>query len=164
MSIAWDESYQGQLRALAGDDRPLLFIGARCVVVDGDDRVLLIRRADNAEWALPAGAMELGESIGECAVRELFEETGLVATSLEPFAFYSGARFTGTNMYGHTYQVFSTAFWVRSWTGELARVTDETTDAMFYPFERLPGGLARSVAETVDDFVGFRRTGRFVAK
>ena len=164
MSVAWDESYQGQLRALAGDDRPLLFIGARCVVVDEDDRVLLIRRADNGEWALPAGAMELGESIGECAARELFEETGLMATSLEPFAFYSGARFTGTNMYGHTYQVFSTAFWIRSWTGEAARVTDETTDATFYPFDRLPDGLARSVAETVDDFVGFRRTGRFVAK
>ena len=31
-------------------------------------------------------------------------------------------------------------------------------------FDRLPDGLARSVAETVDDFVGFRRTGRFVAK
>jgi len=164
VSVAWDESYQGQLRALAGDDRPLLFIGARCVVIDGDDRVLLIRRTDNGEWALPAGAMELGESIGECAARELLEETGLAATSLEPFAFYSGAQFTGTNMYGHTYQVFSTAFWIRSWTGEVARVTDETTDATFYPLDRLPGGLARSVAETVDDFVGFRRTGRFVAK
>ncbi|HZD98402.1 MAG TPA: NUDIX domain-containing protein [Micromonosporaceae bacterium] len=164
MSVAWDESYQGQLRALAGDDRPLLFVGARCVVVDADDRILLIRRADNGDWALPAGAMELGESIGECAARELNEETGLVATSLEPFAFYSGARFTGVNMYGHTYQVFSTAFWIESWTGDLLRVTGETTDAAFYPLDRLPDGLARSVSETVDDFVEFRRGGRFVAK
>ena len=164
MSVAWNESYQGQLRALAGDDRPLLFIGARCVVVDADDRVLLIRRADNGEWALPAGAMELGESIGECASRELLEETGLVATSLEPFAFYSGARFTGRNMYGDIYQVFSTAFWVRSWTGEISRVTDETTDAAFFPPVELPDGLSRSVAETLDDFVDFRRNGQFVAK
>jgi ADP-ribose pyrophosphatase YjhB (NUDIX family) len=164
VSLAWEDSYQGQLRALAGDDRPLLFVGARCVVVDADDRVLLVRRTDNGEWALPAGAMELGESIGECAARELLEETGLVATSLEPFAFYSGARFTGRNMYGHIYQVFSTAFRVTSWTGEVNRVTDETTDAAFFPFGSFPDGLARSVAETVDDFVEFRRSGRFVAK
>jgi ADP-ribose pyrophosphatase YjhB (NUDIX family) len=164
VSIAWQASYQGQLRALAGDDRPLLFVGARCVVVDADDRILLVRRSDNGEWALPAGAMELGEAIGECAARELLEETGLVATSLEPFAFYSGARFTGRNMYGHVYQVFSTAFWVTSWTGDVSRVTDETTDAAFFPLGSLPEGLARSVAETADDFVEFRRCRRFVAK
>ena len=164
MSVAWNESYQGRLRALAGDDRPLLFVGARCVVLDADDRVLLVRRLDNGEWAAPAGAMELGESIGECAARELLEEAGLVATSLEPFAFYSGARFTGRNMYGHIYQVFSTAFWVRSWTGELVRATDETTDAAFFAHDDLPDGLSPSVPETIADFVEFRRSGRFVAK
>jgi len=45
-----------------------------------------------------------------------------------------------------------------------ARRIDRGTDAVFYPLDRLPSGMARSVAETVDDFVGFRRTGRFVAK
>jgi hypothetical protein len=67
-SISWAESYLGQLRALAGD-RTLMFVGARCVVRDADDRVLLIQRSDNGLWALPAGAMELGESIAGCAAR-----------------------------------------------------------------------------------------------
>ena len=164
MSIGWDESYHGRLRALAGDKPPLLFVGGRCVVVDDEDRALLVRRSDNGEWALPAGAMELGESIVECAARELREETGLVATSMEPFAFYSGSRFTGTNLYGHTYQVFATVFWVRAWTGELARVTDETTDARFFGLNELPGVLFGSVRETLGDFVRYRKDGRFVAK
>jgi 8-oxo-dGTP pyrophosphatase MutT (NUDIX family) len=49
----------GQLRILAGDERTLILVGARCVVRDGDGRVLLIKRSDNGEWALPAGSMEL---------------------------------------------------------------------------------------------------------
>src|SRR5215470_16452722 len=164
MSIGWDDSYHGQLRALVGDDRPLLFVGARCVAVDETERVLLIQRSDNGQWACPAGAMELGESIAECAARELLEETGLVATVLEPFAFYTGPRFTGTNMYGHTYQLFTTAFWVRSWTGVLAEATDETTGSGFFAQDHLPEPLTRSVPETLTDLAEFRRTGRFLAR
>lgn len=40
-------------------------------------KVLLIRRTDNGNWALPGGAMDLGETIGQTAVRETLEETGI---------------------------------------------------------------------------------------
>jgi 8-oxo-dGTP pyrophosphatase MutT (NUDIX family) len=39
--------------------------------------VLLIRRTDNDNWSLPGGAMDLGESLGEAAIRETLEETGI---------------------------------------------------------------------------------------
>jgi 8-oxo-dGTP pyrophosphatase MutT (NUDIX family) len=39
--------------------------------------VLVIRRADNDNWALPGGAMDLGETIAEAGVRETREETGI---------------------------------------------------------------------------------------
>ncbi len=164
MSVGWHDSYQGQMRALAGDDKPLLFVGARCVVRDDAGRVLLVRRSDNGEWALPAGAMELGESIADCAARELFEETGLRATSVVPFAMHSGPSFTGTNMYGHTYQVFATVFLVTSWTGALLTVTDETTDARFVSVDELPDPLSQSVRRSLDDLVFYQETGDFVAK
>lgn len=47
------------------------------VVVDADGRILLIHRTDNDNWALPGGAMDLGESLPEAAVRETHEETGI---------------------------------------------------------------------------------------
>jgi 8-oxo-dGTP pyrophosphatase MutT (NUDIX family) len=100
--VAWADSYLGSLRALAGD-RVLLFVGARSLVRDKAGRILLIRRADNGYWALPAGALEVGESIAECATREVYEETGLTATELTPIALYSGAPHIHTDMYGHTY-------------------------------------------------------------
>ena len=116
MSISWADSYVGQLRALAGD-RTLMFVGARAVVRDNAGRVLLIQRSDNGQWAMPAGAMELGESIADCAVREVREETGLRALRVSAFALYTGPDRTHTNMYGHTYQVFTAAFRVDEWDG-----------------------------------------------
>jgi ADP-ribose pyrophosphatase YjhB (NUDIX family) len=49
---------------------------ASAIVVDDLGRLLLHRRRDNDKWALPGGAMELGESLRECVVREVREETG----------------------------------------------------------------------------------------
>jgi ADP-ribose pyrophosphatase YjhB (NUDIX family) len=41
--------------------------------------VLLIRRSDNGNWALPGGAMDLGESLRQAAIRETAEETGIAS-------------------------------------------------------------------------------------
>ncbi|MEO3781378.1 NUDIX domain-containing protein [Micromonospora sp. B11E3] len=163
MSISWADSYVGQLRALAGD-RTLMFVGARAVVRDNAGRLLLIRRSDNGQWAMPAGAMELGESIADCAVREVREETGLRALRVGAFALYTGPDRTHTNMYGHTYQVFTVAFRVEDWDGDLARVTDETTDAGFFPRDRLPAPLSTSVTETLADLDVFEQTNRLILK
>lgn len=53
-------------------------IGAGCVVWRGDE-ILLIQRGKApgyGTWSLPGGAQELGETIRETAIREVFEETG----------------------------------------------------------------------------------------
>ncbi|MBF9072230.1 NUDIX domain-containing protein [Streptacidiphilus fuscans] len=47
------------------------------IVCDPDGRILLIRRTDNGNWAVPGGAIDLGESAPEAAVRETREETGV---------------------------------------------------------------------------------------
>ena len=42
-----------------------------------DGKLLVIRRSDNDNWALPGGAMDCGERMAEAAVRETKEETGI---------------------------------------------------------------------------------------
>jgi 8-oxo-dGTP pyrophosphatase MutT (NUDIX family) len=44
-------------------------------VVNGETEILLIER--NGVWDLPKGKLEVGESIPECAIREVTEETGV---------------------------------------------------------------------------------------
>jgi 8-oxo-dGTP pyrophosphatase MutT (NUDIX family) len=70
------KSYILYMREMVGDKKFLLT--AACVVLaDEKGRVLLQERADSKKWGLPGGLMELDEPIADCAVREVFEETGL---------------------------------------------------------------------------------------
>jgi ADP-ribose pyrophosphatase YjhB (NUDIX family) len=163
-NIGWDESYLGRLRALAGAEMVLMFVGARAVVRDDAGRVLLIRRSDNGQWAFPAGALEVGESVAAGAARELYEETGLTATALTPVALYSGPEHTVTNQWGHTYQLHTTAFRVDAWRGELLRVTEETTDAGFFATDALPEPLAASVLPTLADLAEYERAGQLLLR
>jgi 8-oxo-dGTP diphosphatase len=47
------------------------------VVVDEQDRVLVIRRDDTGHWQAPGGVLELNETFEEGVRREVLEETGL---------------------------------------------------------------------------------------
>jgi len=47
------------------------------VVTNDAGEILMIRRTDNDNWALPGGAIDLGESLSQAAVRETKEETGI---------------------------------------------------------------------------------------
>lgn len=52
-------------------------VPAVTVAVLNEGSVLLVHRTDNGKWALPGGAVELGESVPDTAVREVREETGV---------------------------------------------------------------------------------------
>jgi 8-oxo-dGTP pyrophosphatase MutT (NUDIX family) len=150
----------GRLRALAGDEHTLILIGAMCVLRDEAGRVLLIRRSDNGAWALPAGSIELGETMRECAIREVREETGLVALSVTPFGLYSRASAT-PNMYGHTYHAITLACRIDEFEGDLVRVTDESIDAGFFAEDAFPEGTRPSAGIVLAGLAEFETTGTF---
>src|SRR6478736_518728 len=55
--------------------------GVRGVVFDDAGRVLLGRRADNGQWGLITGILEPGEEPAPGLLREILEETGVVAAA-----------------------------------------------------------------------------------
>src|ERR1700730_6126370 len=60
-------------------DRPI--VAGLAVVVRGD-HALIVQRARQphpGRWGLPGGVLALGETVAEGAMRELAEETGIVA-------------------------------------------------------------------------------------
>ncbi|MDO4667670.1 MAG: NUDIX hydrolase [Streptococcus sp.] len=68
--------YISYIRSKVGHDKIILaFAGG--ILTDDEGRILLQLRGDKKTWAIPGGAMELGESTLEMAKREFFEETGI---------------------------------------------------------------------------------------
>jgi ADP-ribose pyrophosphatase YjhB (NUDIX family) len=62
------------------------------VVTNSAGEVLLIRRSDNDNWAVPGGAIDLGESLVQAAVRETREETGVVCEVTGLLGIYTDPR------------------------------------------------------------------------
>ncbi|MGH8897717.1 MAG: NUDIX domain-containing protein [Egibacteraceae bacterium] len=60
-----------------------LIPGTSAVVVDDQGRILLHQRSDNAFWALPGGAMDIGERIGDTAIREVKGELSVSEESFQ---------------------------------------------------------------------------------
>ena len=81
--------YIMDLRKIVGH-RPLLQVGASVIVEDEAGRILLQKRSDNNCWGYAGGSVELDENVEDAAKRELLEETGLTANSLELFGVFSG--------------------------------------------------------------------------
>jgi 8-oxo-dGTP diphosphatase len=64
-------------------ETPLVGVGA--VIIEGP-RVVLVKRAHApsvGEWSIPGGVLEVGELLREAAMREVFEETGLMVEPSE---------------------------------------------------------------------------------
>jgi 8-oxo-dGTP diphosphatase len=64
-------------------ERPIVAVLAVVLRGEGPEtRALIVQRAQQpnaGRWGFPGGALELGETVAEGAMRELFEETGIVA-------------------------------------------------------------------------------------
>jgi ADP-ribose pyrophosphatase YjhB (NUDIX family) len=62
------------------------------VVTDAGE-ILLIRRTDNGNWAVPGGAVDLDESVAQAAVRETLEESGIECAITGIVGIYSDPKF-----------------------------------------------------------------------
>ncbi len=154
--LSFEDSYHGQLRKLVGNRR-LILPSTRAIIRDTHGRVLLVRRSDNAAWVMPAGTLELDESVLDCLKREVKEETGLDVVAATPIAIYSEPRFAFTNAYGGQHQMLSIVFRIDAWTGTLTTVTSETSNARFFALDELPE-LPALYHETLADLQRFDGT------
>ena len=94
-------------------------------------KVLLTKRSDNGLWCLPGGKMDSGESIEECCMREVFEETGLEVRPRRLIGVYSNRDQLVVYPDRHKVQIVVLSFEAEITGGKLG-LSDETTDAGFY--------------------------------
>jgi 8-oxo-dGTP pyrophosphatase MutT (NUDIX family) len=112
---------------------------AACAITfDARGRVLLHRRTDNGRWALPGGAIEIGETAAEAVVREVGEETGYIVEVVRLVGVYSEPRHT-TIKYpdGNICAYVAIAFECRV-VGGSPTLSDETTAVEWFDPTALP--------------------------
>jgi ADP-ribose pyrophosphatase YjhB (NUDIX family) len=123
------------LRAKVGQE--LLWLStAMGAVFDDEGRVLLGRRADIGVWTLPGGIIDPGEQPADAAVREVFEETAVVAVPETLTSIGVSPQLTYLN--GDQVQYLEYCFRCRAVGGQ-ARVHDgEMAEVGWHALDQLP--------------------------
>jgi 8-oxo-dGTP pyrophosphatase MutT (NUDIX family) len=106
------------------------------LVVNDAGQLLLQRRRDTGQWALPGGAQDFGETPSECAVRECKEETGITAEITGLLGIYSDPGHIVQYSDGEIRQEFEITLIGRPVSGEPA-INDEASEVSWFEFSEL---------------------------
>ena len=118
--------YIKELRSLIGH-RPIIH-GAGSIIIENErGEVLLGKRTDNHLWGYSGGGMEIGESVEECARRELLEEMGIEADELEHIVYPNGDEV----------YYLEVIFRCRKYHGELRPQPEELEEVRFFAPEEI---------------------------
>jgi ADP-ribose pyrophosphatase YjhB (NUDIX family) len=73
--------------------RPTPLSAGQAAIIDEAGQILLIQRADNQRWAMPGGAMAVGETPAQAVTREALEETGVRCEPVALVGVYDNRRY-----------------------------------------------------------------------
>jgi 8-oxo-dGTP diphosphatase len=147
--------YLSWLRQRVGRQKVLLVFASACVLDDAG-RVLWQRRSDFGWWGLPGGVLELDESLPQCVVREVREETGLAVTPQRLVGVYSSPDYDVVYPNGDQVQQVTACFECRPLGGELRPGVTETLDLAWFPTNEPPSTAPWYEAMAADLAAGAR--------
>lgn len=117
-----------------------LVVATSAVVLDSQGCVLMQRRADSGNWALPGGAMEADESLTDSVIREVKEESGFDIEVTGMVGTYTDPRHIIAYSDGEVRRQFNVCYTARITGGELT-ISVESTEVRFVApaeLDRLP--------------------------
>ncbi|MCL2518757.1 MAG: NUDIX domain-containing protein [Oscillospiraceae bacterium] len=108
-------------------------------------KVLLIQRADCAEWECPGGKVEFGEDLNDALQREIEEETGLTDIRIEKFIYAM------TTVFDEHTQLFGLMYLSHANTDEV-KLSNEHTDYMWANKEQLIDKLFKPMLNELREY------------
>lgn len=134
--------------------------GVTAVVRNEAGEVLLVRRADNGQWSLVSGILEPGEQPAVGLVREIEEETGVVAEVGGLAGVWTQPEVTYPN--GDRAQYLDLCFLATHVSGEARVNDDESTQVGWFALDALPEGLAESSRRKLASALAFDGRSQFI--
>lgn len=152
------KDYIKWIRGKVGHDEIIINSSVVCITNEKGEILLQKRSTKDDVWGLPGGAVELGESIEEAAIREVKEETGFDIKIDNLVGVYSKYFIQYRN--GDCVQAICTLF-KGSITGGDKNVDNiETFDLQFFDKDNIPRLSFHQHLDMINDFIE-NRTGVF---
>lgn len=146
------------IRSKVGHDTIILNFSGACITNE-HGQILLQKRSDKEDiWGLPGGALEIGESAEEAAIREVKEETGLNVKVDSFIGLYS--KYFNEYPNGDKAQAICYLFKCSILNGDLTIDAKETFDLRFFDKDNLPNLYIKQYADMINDFFD-NKTGVF---
>ena len=137
--------YIMNLREKVGHE-PLIGVGATTLVFNNKNELLLNLRSDTNTWGIPGGSKELNETLEECAIRELKEETNINVNDLELITVLSGKEYYFKYPNDDELDCVIALYKVLNYDGELNINDLESKKLEFFSFDNLPELESRAKA------------------
>jgi len=138
------------IRSKVGHETIILNFSGACITNE-DGEILLQKRSGKDDiWGLPGGAVEIGESIEEAAIREIKEETGLDITIEYLIGVYS--KYFNKYPNGDSAQTICYFFKASVTNGVLSIDNKETFDLKFFSKDNIPTLFVLQHADIIKDF------------
>jgi 8-oxo-dGTP pyrophosphatase MutT (NUDIX family) len=116
-------------------------VGVGIALFNENGQVLLELRSDFSEWGFLGGKLEFGESLIECAIREVQEESGLIIDkNLELIGVYSIPENT-TVQYPERHVQKIDIFMKGNIIGGQLKLSKESLDLQYFDLFNLPKNL-----------------------
>ncbi len=124
--------------------RPMT-LGAFALVIDGHDRVFLVRHSYIDGWHLPGGGVETGESVLTALARELSEEGNIRLTAAPTLhGVFFNKRISRRDHVA--------LYVVRDFRQDAPpKPNREIVDHAFFPVDALPGDVGRAARARIDE-------------
>ena len=142
--------YISWLRSKVGHEKVILVFAGGCLFND-EGKVLLQKRGDSGKWGFPGGAIELGETPEETAVRELKEETGLNVEVESLIGIYTDSDIKYPS--GDEAHSICIVYKLKAISGELKCDNLETIGLKYFAINELPEMFCKQHEDLKNDLI-----------